>query len=273
MDDELIEVRAKPFVRWVGGKSKLVPELLKYVPASYGTYHECFLGGGALFFALQPKHAVLSDANAELIHAYTVIRDQPAALIKVLQEAACAHSKEHYYSMRARDPRTLDPVTRAAWLLYLNSTCFNGLWRVNSKGGFNVPLDPGRSGAVNEYVITRASEALRGHSLHAHDFRLIEHATAPGDLVYCDPPYIPLSTTSNFTNYAAGGFAYKDQIDLRDLALRLKRKGVHVLLSNSGTGAVRALYQDHFELIPVQARRNVNCKGDKRGPVGEFIIR
>lgn len=268
-----VEGTAKPFLRWAGGKAKLVPELIKLAPKSWLTYREPFLGGGALFFALQPKHVVLSDANDELIHAYTIVRDRPAELIDRLVKAAQSHSKEHYYFVRTLDPRTLDPVTRAARFIYLNSTCFNGLYRVNSKGRFNVPWDPGRSGSVNEHVITAASVALRGQDLYSDDFRKVEHAAIAGDFVYFDCPYVPLTATSNFTGYTTGGFTHKDQIDLRDMALRLKRNGVHVLLSNSGTPVVEQLYSKDFELHPVAARRNINSKSTGRDAVKEYIIR
>lgn len=274
MHAELPETRAKPFLRWAGGKGKLVPELLKYAPTSFQTYHECFLGGGAFFFALQPHHAILSDANVELINAYKQVRNQHSELIIELQRHAAAHGKDYYLAVRARNPTLLEPVERAAWFIYLNGASFNGLYRVNKSGQFNVPWDPGRSGSVNEDTLARASDVLitRAHVL-ATDFRTVEERVAPGDLLYADPPYVPISATADFTSYTADRFTYQDQVDLRDLALRLKRKGVHVLLSNSGTEAVRQLYQAHFELIPVEARRNINCKAGKRGPVGEYIIR
>ena len=272
---------AKPFLRWAGGKARLVPELIKLAPKTFRAYREPFLGGGALFFALQPKHAVLSDANDELIHAYTIVRDRPVELITILRATAQAHSKEHYLLARALDPQKLDPVLRAARLLYLNSTCFNGLFRVNSKGQFNVPWDPGRSGSVNEHVIFAASQALRGQDIYGQDFRKIEYAALEGDFVYFDSPYVPLTPTANFTAYTTGGFTHKDQVDLRDLALRLKRRGVHVLLSNSGTPVVEQLYggalyggnKDDFKLHPVAARRNINSKGTGRDSVKEYIIR
>ncbi len=264
---------AKPFIRWAGGKGKLVPELITLAPKTFRAYREPFLGGGALFFALQPKHAVLSDANTELIHAYTIVRDQHVTLIETLRESAKAHSKEHYYFVRGIDPKTLDPVKRAAHFIYLNSTCFNGLHRVNAKGVFNVPWDPGRSGSVNDFTITIASIALRGRDLLTQDFRKIEYTALAGDFIYFDPPYIPLTATASFTGYTTGGFTHKDQVDLRDMALRLKRRGVHVLLSNSGTPVVEQLYGADFELHPVAARRNINSKGTGRDAVKEYIIR
>lgn len=270
---------AKPFIRWCGGKAKLVPELLALAPKVFNTYREPFLGGGALFFALaarlpHPRYAVLSDANEELMHTYGIVQGQHMNLIVCLQKAAHAHSKEHYYFVRSVDPKTLDDVGRAARMLYLNNTAFNGLYRVNRSGGFNVPWDPDRSGAVNEDVIARASEALRGHRLLTQDFRHVEKQANDGDFCYFDSPYVPVSATANFTSYTKDGFSWHDQVDLHDLALRLKRRGVHVMLSNAGTQAVRDLYvESDFEIHETEARRNINSKGTKRGAVPEFIIR
>jgi len=270
---------AKPFVRWVGGKAKLVPELLKFVPTAYHTYRECFLGGGALFFTLQPPRATLSDSNAELIHAYTTVRDQHMALIVLLQQIETAHSKEHYYFVRGLDPRTLDSVARAAHLIYMNKAAFNGLYRVNRKGQFNVPWDPDRKTIADEDTIARAHDALAGlpdrqkACLLAHDFRQVEHAAIEGDFVYADSPYVPVSTTANFTSYTTEGFTHKDQVDLRDMALRLKRRGVHVLLSNSASPIVEQLYAKDFELHPVERQGTMNSKASKRGAVKEYIIR
>lgn len=272
MEDELA-VHAKPFLRWAGGKARLVPKLMEYAPRQFHAYHEPFLGGGAFFFALHPRRAYLSDANAELICAYRAVREHSNELIIQLQLHEHAHSKDHYLAVRAQNPLALEPIDRAARMIYLNHTAFNGLYRVNKAGGFNVPWDPGRSGAAEEDVIARANGALTQAHVFAADFRAVEKRAQKDDFVYFDSPYIPLNATSDFTSYTADKFTYLDQVDLRDLALRLKRRSVHVLLSNSGTDAVRDLYRADFNLFPVQARRNINCKGDKRGSVTELIIR
>lgn len=269
--------RARPFLKWIGGKTQLLPELLKRVPEQYGTYHEPFIGAGALFFALQPKVAHIGDANGELILAWNILKHHPAELIAELKKPQYANAAEAFYEIRSRD-LTFDSeasgVEIAARMIYLNKTCFNGLYRVNKAGKFNSPYGKYENPTVcDEENIWKVAAALHD-SVHVHqeDFTKVSERAVKGDFVFCDPPYIPLSPTSNFTSYTAGGFGLVEHTRLRDLALELKNRGVHVLLSNSGSRVTEDLYGKDFSLEPVAARRSVNSKGDGRGAIKEYVI-
>lgn len=266
---------AKPFLRWVGGKGKLLPEIRKHLPTRYNRYFEPFVGAGALFFDLQPKAAFLSDANSRLISTYRAIRDYPENVIGLLDDMTTRHSKEFYAWVRSQPPDHFSDAGIAAWMIYLNKTDFNGLYRVNKTGGFNVPMDPSRpaKSICDRETIHAASAALQAVEIHHIDFRHAVETCTEGDLVYFDPPYVPMTATSNFTSYTTEGFTDVDQHQLRDLALQLKRRGVHVLLSNSGAEAVRALYRDGFEITTIDRQGTVSSKATGRGRVEEVIIR
>jgi DNA adenine methylase len=265
---------AKPFLKWVGGKRQLLPELLKRVPTSYGTYHEPFVGGGALFFALQPKHvlSVLSDANLELVTTYRAVQNNVERVIMLLRECAKRHSPEMFYNMRARDWQALNPPAVAARMIYLNKTCFNGLFRVNSKGQFNSPMGRFESPPTicDADNLRACSLALQGVRVEHGDFRSAFSYVEPGDFVYCDPPYVPV-TNGSFTSYTSSGFGPDDQADLAAGVKVLTDRGAHVLLSNAGTNEVRKLYEG-WTIEEVAARRNVNSNGAKRGEVVEYLI-
>lgn len=268
---------AGPFLKWAGGKRQLLPHLLQRVPHLHeGRYHEPFVGGGALFFALcgtgrlGRKGARLADVNPELINCYLVVRDQVEALIRLL----LLHQNEesYYYRIRALDPRTLDPVQRAARLIYLNKTCFNGLFRENSRGIFNVPFGryaKPRVCAADD--LRAASAALRGVAIELSPFEAVGRCARRGDTVYFDPPYMPVSATSSFTGYSAGGFDEDAQIRLALLAASLAERGVNVLLSNSVAPLIQQLYQG-FQIEEVQASRAINSRSDRRGKVSELLI-
>lgn len=270
----------KPFLKWVGGKRQLLPEITKYVPTTFGTYYEPFAGGGALFFELEPKRAVLNDANPHLIGCYRAIRDFPDKVISLLSEMEPHQGSTAYYAVRQSFNDNVNEhgcFRQAARFIYINRIGFNGLWRVNSRGHCNVPIGRRSSPVVFDVDgIRAASLALRdvqlGHG-RFFDFPPLQ-APAAGDFVYFDPPYIPASATADFTSYTADGFGYADQIRLRDLAVTLARRGVHVIVSNSDTSATRALWDGApgFTIHAIQARRAINCKAGKRGPVGELII-
>lgn len=264
---------AKPFLKWAGGKSALVPELQKHVPAQYGVYHEPFLGGGALFFALQPRLALLSDANPLLMKTYEAVRDHVENVIGQLRDTASQHTETFYYQLRDQPLDHLGPVGVANRIIYFNKTCFNGLWRVNKKGKFNVPIGSyANPNICDEETLRAASAALQVAQTGYADFRTVEDRAVKGDFVYFDSPYVPLSDTANFTAYTKAGFGPKDQQDLFALALRLKRRGVHVVLSNAGTDEVVKLYRGDFEIHEVTCRRNISSKASTRVPVKEFII-
>ena len=261
---------ASPFIKWVGGKTSLLHELLKHVPSRLRRYHEPFVGGGALFFAVAPKRAILSDANAELVHAYQQVRDDPGAVLDAL--ARHVYDREHFNAVRALEPTALQPAERAARFIYLNKTCFNGLWRVNRAGRFNVPI--GRYKAprfCDPTALVRANAALKGVQVVHAPFELSLQRTAPGDFVYLDPPYDPVSATSSFTSYTAGAFGWEDQKQLAAECIALNRRGVRFLLSNSATPRVRELYRA-FEQRTVRAPRHISCKGGGRGAVDELLV-
>ncbi len=266
-----------PFLKWAGGKRQLLPELLCRIPElSGGRYHEPFVGGGALYFALHDrgrvgrKGARLSDINAELINAYTVVRDQVEPLIAVLSRHK--NDEDHYYEVRALDPHRLDPVERAARLIYLNKTCFNGLFRENQRGGFNVPF--GRYARPRFCAVDNlraASHALRGACIEVSSFEESIRAARRGDFVYFDPPYAPVSRTSSFVNYSSGGFGEDAHVRLAMVAASLAERGVNVLLSNSVAPLVQQLYFA-FRVEEVQAARAINSRADRRGKISELLI-
>ena len=268
---------AAPFVKWAGGKSSLTAEILKIVRLlPFKRYFEPFLGGGAVFFALQPREAVLSDSNPELINAYTRVKSNVEEVIDQLDLHAEQHSKAHYYAVRSNPPK--DPVARAAWFLYLNRTCYNGLWRVNSKGVFNVPMGSYKNPRiVDPERLRRASKALKNAKIVCSDFESAITRLRPrplfGDVVYFDPPYVPLSKTSQFTSYTKEDFTDSDQRRLALLVGMLSDKGVRVIVSNSETPLIRSLFPEHaFSTEVVQMSRAISSVGSGRGKVPELLI-
>ena len=265
--------KAKPFLKWAGGKTQLLPELLTRVPKSYGTYLEPFLGGGALFFALNPKTAVLNDSNSELISTYMAVKTQPLNLIETLNDHARKHSKTYYYEIREQKVEPNDTLTIAARLIYLNKCCFNGLYRVNRQGHFNVPYGGYKNPNIcDEKNILLCSEALQGVELTSLDFRdFIAHYGTKGDFAYMDPPYIPVSEYSNFDRYSKEKFKFGDQIELATMYKDLVQRGIYAILSNSATTLSKKLYQN-FQIDTVTAIRAINKKGDRRGEIDEVVV-
>ena len=261
---------ARPFVKWAGGKGSLVAQIRPYVPARYGRYYEPFLGGGAMLYALAPRAASVGDLNRELITAYQCVRDRPDALLAALAAHAEQHNKAYFLTQRAASPA--DPLALAARFIYLNRTCFNGLYRVNKSGRFNVP--PGRYEhpmICDPATIFAASHALQRVNLACQPYAATIHEAQPGDLVYADPPYVPVSHTSNFTSYTREGFTYADQVALRDALARLRARGVQVMLSNADCPAIRELYQG-WRIVDITASRAINSKASARGQkVGEIL--
>ena len=261
--------RASPFLKWAGGKSQLLPVLLQHVPSQYSTYIEPFVGGGALFFELQPKKAVLADSNPELINCYQVVRDNVEELIKMLR--VYPHTKEFYYSIRVQQPK--ETVERAARIIYLNRTCYNGLYRVNTKGLFNVPFGTYKNPLICDAEGLRAaSYALRHADLRCADYQeTLRDAAQPGDFIYLDPPYHPIARRSNFKHYTAESFSDNDQRTLAGLVKELVERGCHVLLSNSYCDFILSLYLGN-EVIAVAAKRNINKDPQKRNGVKEVLV-
>lgn len=265
----------RPFLKWVGGKTKLLPQLLPLLPKRINTYYEPFLGGAAVFFHLAStgliNRAVLNDFNPELINCYRVVRDFPEELIE--QTARLKFDPGVFKELRAIRPSALSPVRRAARTIYLNRTGFNGLYRLNKKGEFNVPWGKYVNPTILDAPRIRAcGEALNRYaSLYSEDFSSVVEAAVAGDVVYFDPPYVPLNATSNFRSYTKEGFGLQDQKRLALCFRQLVERGVAVLASNSDTPLVRELYSD-FETHVVHMRRNINSKGEGRGPINELLL-
>lgn len=257
----------KPIVKWAGGKTRLLPELLKRVPASYARYYEPFAGGAALFFALQPERAVVSDANADLMAMYRAIAEDVDTAILWLREHEIKHNQEHYYLVREwwNERLMTSTAKRAAAFLYLNKTCFNGLWRVNSKGEFNVPIgDYSKPKILDADALRAASQVLARAELLSEDYRGALHDAGAGDFVYLDPPY-----DETFNGYTTEGTF--DQATLARIVHILAKRGCHVLVSNSDTPLIRELYAD-FDIEVVRNQRSVNSNGDDRGGIDELLI-
>jgi DNA adenine methylase len=264
--------RARPFLKWAGGKRQLLREILAELPTEMGTFHEPFVGGGAVFFAVRPPAAVLSDSNARLIRAYRGVRDAVEDVVAMLK--ACRNDKDFYLEMRRQDIDRRSDAEVAAWLIFLNKTGYNGLYRVNSRNLFNVPFgDNAGATLCDEDNLRACARALAAADLRCEDFTTVLDRARPGDVVYFDPPYVPLSVTSYFTSYTSGGFGPADQTRLRDVALELKKRQVFVLLSNSSAALVRELYEKAFTCIPVSAARMVNRDAAGRGRILELLIK
>lgn len=263
--------KARPFVKWAGGKRKILNEIKEYFPKKFKYYYEPFVGGGAIYFTLEEeiKHAVISDINCELITAYKVIKENPFGLIEKLKEHASCHSKAHYYLTRKRYSENLLDI--AARFLYLNKTCYNGLYRVNKKGRFNVPLGDYKSPDIEqEENIIACHKRLQKTKILCSDFEKINPKKR--DFVYFDPPYHPIDKTS-FTKYTRADFSKNEQIRLAQFIKKLSQSGVYIMLSNSKTKFVESLYpKKDFKHHIVYAPRFVNCKSDERGKIKELII-
>lgn len=260
----------KPFLKWAGGKTSLLPTLAKFVPEHFENYFEPFVGGGALFFALKPERGILSDANGELINCYEAVRDFPHELIEALCQFQI--SSEEFYRVRAKNPYTLSKIERAARLIFLNKTCFNGLYRVNRSGQFNTPFGNYTNvRLVDEDNLFAASKALKEMELVMASYEDVLDRVGKGDFVYLDPPYVPVSAHSDFKRYTAGQFRDEDQVKLSRLFRELDSRGALLLLSNSFHPTVEKLYRG-FRIEIVNAPRFINCKGENRGHIKEVVV-
>ncbi len=272
-------LRTRPFFKWAGGKTQLLEPISELVPntiSSTSTYYEPFIGGGAVFFALGNRftRAVINDWNPEIVTTYQVVRDSTPELIALLNELQERYQKapeSSYLEERAKNPDDMTPLHRAARFLFLNRTGFNGLYRVNGRGQFNVPWGRGNPKIVNEPRLMACAKALRSVLIQQGDFANAVNNAHRGDVVYFDPPYVPISSTSSFTSYTREGFPYADHQRLAACCQDLVQRGVTVIASNSDTEVVRDLYCG-FELRQVPARRAINSKGGKRGPIMELLI-
>lgn len=266
-----IHKKVKPPIKWAGGKTQLLPQFRPLFPRNFSGYAEPFLGGGAVFFELRPKNSILIDSNFDLINFYLVVKNNCDRLIEYLRNHK--NTPEYYYEIRKIDPNSLDDVSRASRFLYLNKTGYNGLWRVNTKGEFNVPFGSyRRPKIVDKQNLFLVSKALQDVTLLCADFEVVEDYIKPGDFVYFDPPYHPLTKTARFTRYTEQSFGENEQIRLSKLFSRLDKIGCLLMLSNSDTPLTRRLYRK-YNIATVQARRPINCRPDMRGYVNEIVVR
>ena len=272
---EKLQQETYPIVKWVGGKRQLMFELQKNMPENYNRYFEPFIGGGALFFELQPDNAYISDMNEELINLYQVVRDNVDELITDLQKHDI--SKEYFMEIRNIDRteeyKNWSNVKKASRFIYLNRTCFNGMYRVNSKGEFNVPFGHYKNPKIlDENNLINCSNLLQRTEIKHADFSEILKKVKKGDFVYFDTPYVPLSETSSFTSYTKDGFDIDMQFKLRDVCDELDSMGVKFLLSNSDTKLVNELYEN-YNIKKVFASRQINANADGRGKITEVLVR
>lgn len=271
-------VLAAPVLKWVGGKRQLMPEIEKILPKSYTTYYEPFIGGGAVLFELQPNKAVINDINGELINLYNIIKNDVELLIEDLKKHQ--NTSEYFYTIRELDRdrieyEKLSIIEKASRIIYLNKTCFNGLFRVNKAGEFNSPFGKYKNPNIVDEVTLRAVSKYFNKAdikILNGDFEECLKGIRKGAFVYLDPPYDPVSNSANFTGYDKGGFNRDEQIRLKNLCDKLDKKGVKFLLSNSATEFIKDLYKD-YDIKIVKAKRSINSNGNSRGEVDEVLVR
>lgn len=259
-DVHVPEGRAKPFLKWAGGKSKLLPAILPHVPSRIRNYHEPFVGSGAVFYAVAPRVSGtchLSDLNDELVNAWQVVREAPDKLLDAVERYHALGTEEDYYRVRAERPS--DPFERAARFVYLNQTAWNGLWRVNKHGVFNVPWGARPFRGLDRDAIASASLAMSGVDVEHRDFREAIANASKGDFVYLDPPYLPASDTSKFCFYTKKRFVVQDLEELAELCMRMSADGINWMMSNRDNERMRKLFA-HARVIPFKARRSVSAQ-------------
>lgn len=270
-----------PVLKWVGGKRQLLKEILPLIPNEISTYYEPFVGGGAVLFSLQPKKALINDYNIELINVYKVITNNPNDLIKILEEHENKNNAEYFYKIRqldrTSDYKKLSAVERAARIIYLNKTCYNGLYRVNQAGQFNSPYGKYRNpNIVNSPTIKALNNYFNNNqiTITSGDYKdsLKKIRANTKAFVYLDPPYYPLSTSSSFTGYTDNGFNDKQQIELKNECDKLNNKGIKFLLSNSSCDFIDELYKNDYNIKIIKAKRVLNSDGNKRGEIDEVLI-
>jgi len=276
MQESAEAIPAGPIVKWAGGKTKLLPEIEKRMPSRYRRYFEPFFGGGALFFHVQPRIAILGDWNRDLVNMYRCVAWNVEAVIRRLHQHRSRHEQDYYYQTRDAwndESRSWGNVDRAAAFIYLNKTCFNGLWRVNKSGAFNVPMGRYKNPQIfSPEALRTASKLLRRTELHAGSYIDCADKAEAGDFVYFDPPYDPVNETSKFVSYTEGNFGRDDQRELARLASHLSDRGCAVMLSNHDTPFIREIYKG-FKIERVMCPRAINSKASSRGAVAEVLIR
>ena len=267
-----------PILKWVGGKRQLLADIMPLINKNCSTYVEPFVGGGGVFFELQPKKAIINDYNTELINVYETVRDFPEELIAILEGHNRENTEEYFYNLRALDRSQeyadMSSIQKAARIIYLNKTCYNGLYRVNSAGQFNSPYGKYKNpNIVNATTIRAMSKYLKNPKIKIKqgDYREALKGLRKGAFVYLDPPYMPISSSSSFTGYTEKGFSYKQQVALKNECDKLKEKGISFLQSNSDCPEIRELYKE-YDIMTVQAKRSINSNANKRGEISEVLI-
>ncbi len=278
-----VDENPRPFVKWVGGKRQLLQQFREmdlYPPDRFNpktaTYFEPFVGGGAMFFDLLPKKAFLSDMNSELVTTYNVIKKNVEELIKKLQKHKIKNNKEYFLKIRAQNIKNLSDISIAARFIYLNRTCFNGMYRVNRSGQFNVPFADNKNPLIcDKDNLRKIYKALKKTKILHQDYKKVLRKAKKGDFVYFDPPYYPVNKTSSFTSYTKEGFLEKEQEELRDVFVELHKRGCFVMLSNSDTPFINKLYfglSKKIKIYKVYAGRMINSDATKRGKIKEVVV-
>jgi DNA adenine methylase len=270
------EIKIPTIVKWVGGKKQLIEQFKPFFPRKIDRYFEPFLGGGAVAFYVlkyyKPKFVMLSDINEELINTYNIIKNDVEGIINLLKEYKKKNNKEFYYKIRALNPSKLTKLERAARFIYLNKTCFNGLYRVNAKGGFNVPMGSYKNPSIcPEEDLREISKLLKNVRINILPFDKILDYAKENDFIYFDPPYYPLNRTSSFTSYTKYNFLEKEQEILAEVFKKLDKKGCKVMLSNSDTKFIKNIHKG-YKINIVKAKRMINCDATKRGAINELVI-
>lgn len=272
-------ILVSPILKWVGGKRQLLDEIIPLIPKKYSTYVEPFVGGGAVLFDLQPKKAIINDLNKELINVYEVVKDNVEELIKYLEIHNENNDEEYFYEIRKLDRseefETMDKIQKAARIIYLNKTCYNGLYRVNSSGQFNSPYGRYKNpNIVNSATLRAVSKFFNNNDILISngDYKETLKNLEKDAFVYLDPPYMPISTSSSFTGYTEGGFGLKQQEELKKECDKLNERGIKFILSNSDCKTIRELYEESYNIKVVKAKRSINSKANKRGEINEVLI-
>ena len=272
-------IQIPKFLKWAGGKGQLLEQFKPLFPKKFERYIEPFLGSGAVFFYIiqkyNPKEIIISDVNEELINTYEIIKNDVERLIVELKQHKDYHmaeGKRYYLTIRSTNPNNLPKLERAARFIYLNKTCFNGLYRVNSKGQFNVPIGSYKNpDIVNEEKLRLVSNLLKKVIIKVMSFEKVLDLAKKNDFIYLDPPYYPLKKGKSFTTYTKDVFLEEEQKKLANVFDKLDKKGCYVMLSNSDTKFIKELYSKH-DIHFVQATRMINCNGDKRGKINEVVV-
>jgi DNA adenine methylase len=278
--ESMIRIETPTFVKWAGGKTQLISQYKKLFPHNFSNYFEPFLGSGAVFFYIKqiynPPKCYISDINEDLINTFKMVKEKTDELIQLLKKyKAENHSKESFYEKREAFNEVTDRLEKASLLIYLNKTCFNGLYRVNSKGEFNVPFGEYKNPAIlQEDKLRKASRLLKNVEIEVASFERVLDKAKEKDFIYFDPPYFPLSKTSSFTSYQNDAFMEEEQKRLCEVFKQLDKRGCFVMLSNSDAPFIKGLYKNNgFKIITVKARRAISCVGTGRGKINEIVVK